>query len=258
MHYFITEICEDIHKVTYSYVASTKNKDEDEELINALKGLDVDFVPFETIYEAKNYMDKYLFDRAITYTKVILNDLDVSKIPFDSRYIIVYVGKNLSPKEGFYKLPLAEFILLKSHDIRLPTLTELDVLVEVNNIVSVHSDIWKQISSLFATPSTSFFEENSHDLSLTGDDIHKKLAQLFKLVASQNSDLKPYFRKVFGNIEDVIIDKMINLYIIVVNDIKKMLYDGVDQKTACEYFYKRCEEFPLLAKESKTIVGLLY
>lgn len=258
MHYFITEISDDIHKVTYSYVASTKNKDEDDELINALCCSDVEYMTFETLEEAHNYMDNYLFIRAIDYTKFILNDLDVSKIPYDSRYIIVYVGKLLSPNEGFYKLPLTEFILLKSYDIRFPTLTELDVLVKVNDTVSVHSDIWTLISPLFTIQSTSFFEENSHDLSLTGDDIHKKLARLFKLVATQHTDLKPYFRKVFGNLEDAVIDKMINLYITVVNDIKKMIDAKVDQQTACEYFYKRCEEFPMLAKESKTIVGYIY
>lgn len=229
MYYFITENSDD----SYSYVVSeyTLNK-------QLLACKDIFFLAFDNIEEAKQYQRKYVFKNAVEYTK---------NINFKSnKLIIAYVGDRLSPKPGFYKVLLNEFLVLQDYDIRLPTLSELESVKNTDDFVSIYSDIWVKISDRISEE--VFYEENK--IELVGNAINKKIARLFKAVINKNTDLPTYFRRIFGNLEDDIIDKMINEFFELIKEVKV--------NPELDYFYMRFNEIASIAKESKTIIRFMY
>lgn len=229
MYYFITENSDD----SYSYVVSeyTLNK-------QLLACKDIYCLAFDDIEEAKQYQREYVFKNAVEYTKNI--DFKLNKL------IIAYVGDRLSPKPGFYKVLLNEFLVLQDYDIRLPTLSELESVKNTDDFVSIYSDIWVKISDRISEE--VFYEENK--IELVGNAINKKIARLFKAVINKNTDLPTYFRRIFGNLEDDIIDKMINEFFELIKEVKV--------NPELDYFYMRFNEIASIAKESKTIIRFMY
>lgn len=229
MYYFITENSDD----SYSYVVSeyTLNK-------RLLACKDIFCLAFEDIEEAKQYQREYVFKNAVEYTK------NINFKP--NKLIIAYVGDRLSPKPGFYKVLLNEFLVLQDYDIRLPTLSELENVKNTDDFVSIYSDIWVKISDRISEE--VFYEENK--IELVGNAINKKIARLFKAVINKNADLPTSFRRMFGNLEDDIIDKMINEFFKLVKEVKV--------NPELDYFYMRFNEIASIAKESKTIIRFMY
>ena len=230
MYYFITEnkSCDESN---YSYIVKTFDK-------QLLACKDIFYLAFDDIEEAKQYQREYVFKNAVEYTK---------NINFKSnKLIIAYVGDRLSPKPGFYKVLLNEFLVLQDYDIRLPTLSELENVKNTDDFVSIYSDIWVKISDRISEE--VFYEENK--IELVGNAINKKIARLFKAVINKHTDLPTYFRRMFGNLEDDIIDKMINEFFKLVKEVKV--------NPELDYFYMRFNEIASIAKESKTIIRFMY
>ncbi len=227
MYYFITENSDD----SYSYVVKTLDK-------QILECKDVFCLAFDDIEEAKKYQREYVFNNTVEYTRNI--DFKPNKL------IIAYVGDRLSPTPGFYKVLLNEFLVLQDYDIRLPTLSELESVKNTDDFVSIYSDIWVKISDSISEE--VFYEENRTEL--VGNAINKKIARLFKAIINKHNELPTYFRRMFGNLEDDIIYKMINEFFKVIEELKV--------KPELDYFYMRFNEIAKIAKESKTIIRFMY
>jgi hypothetical protein len=236
MYYVITEIPDNIHTSTYSYIidADTVKQIElfEKELIN------YNYVKHNTLDEAKEYLKNHILYDTINYTKII-NNLSVKNdnllsvkndnllsvknddVHESNRFVIVYISKSFCVNEGYYKVKLNEYLQLKDNiNIKLATNEELETITEANNTVIVHKDVWSTIK--FQNPSETFYEEDSHDITLLGDGVNQKLARLLNIfVSSPTIDLIPYFRNVFGNLEEYIIILMIEYFnVITLNMIK--------------------------------------
>jgi hypothetical protein len=258
MYYVITEKVDNIHASSYSYIIDIKTIKTIELYEKAL--INYNYTLHDTLHDAKQYLSNLILNDAINYTKMI-NEMDTKQINDicnneNNRFVIVYISKYLCINEGYYKIKLNEYLQLSfdinlSSDIKLATNNELETLTETNNTVIVR----KGTNIKFKMPSETFYEEDSHDISLLGDDFNQKIARLLKIVITYSDiDLIPYFKNVFGNLEDYIINDMIDYFYYMILNIK---YEQ-NQKNRLDYFYDQCKELINIAKDTKTILQYVY
>ena len=275
MFLFVTDNNDNIHVTKYYYlVTPPKGEEADSFLIKleeAKQNKLLDYHEFETLDKARTFMEDCMLEDTKSYTKLYSeslssNDSDIlsfpDKIPHNCRYIFVNIEKGITPNPGFYKIPLNEYVILKENYndyIRLPLMEEYDLITKSEETVMVHSDIYKAISQLFIVPSESFVDvaaddNNNHGFPM---DKSKRLGHLFRLILSGQTTRKD-MRKVFGNLEDNIVDAIHDALSEAMSQMEVMHSNGSTNDELCEFFCERCKEVPLLAKDSKNIVGMLY
>lgn len=79
---------------------------------------------YETLEEAQEASRNLEFQSEVTYTREILG----WGRPVFSRYLLVYLGVDLTLEPGLYPLPLHDFFVIEKsgYEVRLPTYEELD------------------------------------------------------------------------------------------------------------------------------------
>mgnify|MGYP001317729701 CR=1 FL=1 len=279
MYYFITENPSDIHNTRYSYIAKMNNEQfnlfmkMNESLENNQSSSFTYRGQFETEEEGSISMEKYLVNDAKDYTMMLSKSQNnwPDIIPRNCRYIITYIGEEITPFPNFYKIPLDEYVILQNNfpgSVRFLNADEIDEIQSPFGTIAVHENMFPQIEQLFSNVMTDTFiklnpEISSENLGEISKNAERKLAKFYKLIGKISSIEEPEvinnaIKKVFGNLDNDTIDLIKITLISLCDNLKKMNNEKKSFNEMCEYVSMRCKEFPEIGKLSKNMVGLMY
>lgn len=128
---------------------------------------------FDLSDDAINYLNQIVFDYIKDHTKQYNRDgLPTQSIPFRCKYVLVYVGDDVTPYPDIYKMSLNDFITLKSNfnSIKLANSNEIECCGDNSVIVSKYeaADILETINL-----SDTIILKCQSDSNISVEEMHK-------------------------------------------------------------------------------------
>lgn len=257
MYILIKEILEDIHLLRHYYIIKIK-EEEDIYILNKLEELKedntLDYLQFNSYEDARDFMKDSLVEETKLYSKLLSlkNDFKTKEIPYDCRFVFVYVSDVISPVPGFYRIPLREYFLVKEvypEDIRLPFLYEFNMIITAKELVTLYNKIYQNIPEISLS---KYFIKQDESIQESSN-----LTALCKLIHKGEFSVQE-IKETFDNLDDDKINQVSTTLVETVKEVKRMKEEGVDKCHLDEYLLSQFKDIPVLLKEIPDIISFLY
>jgi len=181
----VSDIRKDEHMVKLHYVCHGE-KDKIDELKN---NKDIEFhETFDTEDEATKFMKTTTLNNTKYYTNMLREQglPDKSKLlRSHSRYLLAYLGDDITTIPNVYTIPIYEFIILQENypSVRRATQTEIEQTTIDNSVIPMTPDTFDSIKKLQLLKLQVSLSNNSEDIQKVEKDYDVAYLNTMKLMA---------------------------------------------------------------------------